>query len=284
MIFAGYVPLRRGLLDHTMRGRLSSLEAIALTVLILLADKSTGRGYINGPVLRTYLPDFSRDAAKRVLESLEDKGYIYRQIVTRSTRIYPYWVNRFIPSTGPHKLLQLSLEQVFESKDIKDIKYIKAAPESAPEGAPESAPDPAPEGAHYNKKDKEKEKEKENPLIVNGEYAYWCDSNSSSGRPMDSMTMHTSGQRGAHVASRWPHDGAHVASHQGVGMRWDGAQGGYVDANSGMNVPWKEARKRIANVGLEQFGDKFFDLSTKAPVAWNDAQTRISGPIERKVA
>lgn len=222
MIFAGYVPLRRGLLEHTMRGELSSQEAIVLTVLILLADKSTGRGYINGPVLRTYLPDFSRDAAKRVLESLEDKHYIYRKIIPRSPIVYPYWVNRFIPSTGPYKLLQLSLEQVFESKDIKDIKYIKAAPDTALEGAPESAPDPAPEGAHYNNKENKKNKKKDNPLIVNDECAYSCDSGSSSGRPMDSMTMHTSGQRGAHVASRWPHDGAHVASHQGVGMRWDG--------------------------------------------------------------
>lgn len=163
MNFVGYVPMRRGLLEHTMTGELSLQEFAAFTVLVMLADKSTGAGRINAPVLRTYLPDLSYPATKRLLQSLEDKRYIFRQIVPNSKVVYRYWVNRYQPTSGPHKLFQISLSKVFETKDPKDIEYVNRVPEGEPHTEPETEPHSEPHTGPNNKKEKDKEKEKKKP-------------------------------------------------------------------------------------------------------------------------
>ncbi len=167
MTFRGWVPIRRTILGRTMSGELTLHEFAALTALILLADHRTGSGKINGPVLRTYLPGFSEDASKRVLRSLEEKGYIFRAIIPRSPLVYPYFVDGF--SVGR---LQLSITKALTSRRQEDIEYLPAALEGALESAPDSAPEGALEGAHgtaqYNKKDKDKKKknEKDTPYPV----------------------------------------------------------------------------------------------------------------------
>ena len=161
MNFGGYVPLRRGIIEHLMNGRLSNNEGLVLIFLIMLADKATGRGTINAPSLRTFLPELSYDAAKRALLSLEEKHYIYRQITPFSKRVYPYWVNRYTVTDGPRKLLQIDLSQVFESRNIADIRYVDPVPEGAREGAPEGARDPA---LNYKKREKKQEKREYSPI------------------------------------------------------------------------------------------------------------------------
>jgi hypothetical protein len=155
MNFVGYVALRRGLLSHIQEGRLTNNEALTFVVLLMLADKETGSGTINSPTLRSFMPGLSHDAAKRALLGLEEKRYIFRQIVPFSKRVYRFWVNLYVPSTGPYKSLQINLSQVFESGDINDIRYVELAPEGAPQGAPQTPP----QGAHHYKKDKDKDKE-----------------------------------------------------------------------------------------------------------------------------
>ncbi len=154
MNFQGYVPLRRGLLEHVQTGNLSTQEFAVFTVLVLLADKETGSGRINAPVLLSWLPDLSYDAAKRVLLSLEAKGYIFREIQPYSKRMYRFWVNRYVPTSGPNKLLQTNLSKVFATKDPNDIEYVDPAPQGAPQGAPQTAP----QGAPNNETGKGKEK------------------------------------------------------------------------------------------------------------------------------
>ena len=159
MNFVGWVPLRRGIIAHTQAGRLSNTECLVLILLIMLADKETGAGTINAPTLRTFLPGLSYDAAKRVLLTLEEKWYIYREIVPFSKHVYRYWVNRFTPSVGKYKALQCSLTKAFETRDVKNIEYVQPALEDAPEPAPEDARDAA---LHYNKeKDKYKDQRKD---------------------------------------------------------------------------------------------------------------------------
>jgi hypothetical protein len=160
--FSGWVQLRRGILNHLHEGKLSNIEFLVLVVLIMLADKETGAGTINAPCLRSFVPHLSYDAAKRVLLSLEEKHYIYRKIKYKSDLPYPFWVNRYIPSAGPHKGLQIDLAKVSKSKDFKDITYINHAPEDAPQGASEGAPDPA---LHY--KTREEKHKKGNKALIN---------------------------------------------------------------------------------------------------------------------
>lgn len=192
----GWVQLRRGVLDHLHEGKLSNNEMLVLLVLIMLADKGTGAGTINAPTLRYFVPELSYDAAKRVLQNLEEKRYIYRKITPFSRKVYPFWVNRYIPSVGPHKDCQIDLTKVFESKDIKDIAYINHAPDDAPQGAPEGAPDPA-----LNYKNREITKEKRNqPSIKNRESA----SGSSSVVEARPSSMMTKAQHTVQVASAPP--------------------------------------------------------------------------------
>lgn len=153
MNFVGYVPLRRGLLSHIQEGRLTNNEALTFVVLLMLADKETGSGTINSPALRSFMPGLSHDAAKRALLGLEEKRYIFRQIIPFSKRVYRFWVNLYVPTSGPNKLRQINLSEVFESKDIGDIRYV----DPAPDGAPQTAPQTPPQGAHHYKKDKDKE-------------------------------------------------------------------------------------------------------------------------------
>ena len=169
MNFVGWVQLRRGILDHLHEGKLSILEFLVLIVLIMLADKETGRGTINAPTLRYFIPELSYHAAKRVLLSLEIKRYIYRQITPFSKIVYPFWVNRYLLSAGLHKGLRNDLTKVFESKDINDIAYINPALDDAPQGAPEGAPDPA-----LNYKKGEEKIEKRNKAINSSESASVC--------------------------------------------------------------------------------------------------------------
>jgi hypothetical protein len=170
--FNGWVRIDRSILGLTMDGKLSNTEALVLLSLKLLADHATGMGKINGRVLRTYLPGLTVDTAKRTLQSLETKRYIFRQVIPQSRLIYPYWVNGYDIYGSSGKVRMLDLTQVFDSKDIRNLKYV--SPETAPETAPEEsplktlkpkavnhgrqrppAPETAPETHHYNNKEQE---------------------------------------------------------------------------------------------------------------------------------
>jgi hypothetical protein len=158
----GWVALRRGILQHLQEGRLSNTEALALVVLILLADKGTGAGTINAPCLRYFIPGLSSDAAKRALQSLQEKGYIFRDIKRLSVIAYPYWVNRYVVTDGRHKALQTDISRALETKDPKDIRYVPPAPEGAPEGALEGALPTA----HYYKNRESINKNRENSIVA----------------------------------------------------------------------------------------------------------------------
>jgi hypothetical protein len=168
MIFKGWVAIQRSILEDARAGKLSPNELAVLLCLTLLADKDTGMGHINGPVLRTYFPSLTVDHAKRILISLERKKYIWRKIIRRSVYIYPYWLNAYTMYSEGHKSLQTDLTKVFESKDISDIRYVTPALQGAPQSALQGAPRSALQGAHYNNKDNKKDKnnDKDNTIRI----------------------------------------------------------------------------------------------------------------------
>lgn len=165
MNYIGFVQLRRGILEHTQSGRLSTHEYAVHSVLIMLADKETGRGEINAPLLRYYLPDLSVDAAQRALKSLTKKGYVYREKPARKKRASRFWINKYECTAGPHKFKRVCLDEVFRSKDVKDIRYVDTpeggATEGAAQGATEGATDPAAQGANSNNNRKVKQDKRE---------------------------------------------------------------------------------------------------------------------------
>jgi hypothetical protein len=173
---AGYVPLRRAVFEHTAAGKLSSTECLVFILLVALADRRTGSGTINAPSLRAFLPELSYDAAKRVLCSLESKGYVFRDIVPYSKLVYRFWINKYRPTEGKHKSLQINISKALESRDVNDIEYIDTALEGALEGALETALEGAP---NYEKRE-ERSENREQPYIENEVCASASDSMSAS--------------------------------------------------------------------------------------------------------
>jgi hypothetical protein len=147
MNFGGYVPLNRGLIEHTMTGQMTNNEALVFVWLLMLADRKTGSYTINQPTLRTFLPGLSKGAAQDALESLERKRYIYRDVKPREKLAYRYWIDGFMPTDGPHKSLQLDLSEVFAAKDTSKLRYLKS-----PETPPATQPETRPETPNSNKK------------------------------------------------------------------------------------------------------------------------------------
>ena len=181
MNFAGWVPIRRGIIAHLQEGELSNQEFAVLIVLILLADKSTGAGTINSPCLRSFVPRLTHDAAKRVLPKLQQKGYIFREIKHRSKAAYRYWVNRYEVTDGPNKKRQVDLSKVLRTKDVADIRYVVPAPDDAPETAPEGAPDPAP---HYNNREVRSDNRESYKAIVVSEVCASANNTQAVGTPI----------------------------------------------------------------------------------------------------
>lgn len=157
MMFNGYVPLRRGILMHIHGGNLSTNEFATLVCLIMLADKDSGKGEINAPLLRYYLPDLSSDAAQRALSRLETKGYIYRHNPASSKRAYRYWVNNYEVTTGRYKARRVCLDEIAGSKDVKDILYVDSSTQGATVPATQGAINPA--NSNNNGNDKQKKRE-----------------------------------------------------------------------------------------------------------------------------
>jgi hypothetical protein len=162
MIFNGYVPLRRGLLVHIHEGNLSTNEFATLVCLIMLADKDSGKGEINAPLLRYYLPDLSSDAAQRALSRLEAKGYIFRHRPGSSKRAYPYWVNNYEVTTGQYKGRRVCIDEVTRSKDVNDVLYV----DSLTQGAALPATDGATQAANSNNNRKDRKEKGEVAVVI----------------------------------------------------------------------------------------------------------------------
>ena len=127
---AGFVKIRRGVIDHVRDGNLSVSEFAVFQLLVLLADSSTGAQTINAAVLRScYFQDMTRDTAQRTLSSLEAKGFIFRINPASSRRAYRYVVNKYEATTGPNRLRRTDLSQVFLTKDINDVRWVECATE-----------------------------------------------------------------------------------------------------------------------------------------------------------
>ena len=164
MNFNGWVAIPRSILNNTHTCKLSSTEQLVLITLTLLADHKTGSGYINAAALLTFLPELKYDTSKRVLQSLHDKGFVYRRITHASKKLYPYWIHGYQLSEGPHKMLWTNLSEVFVSKDTSYIRYEKDAPEAPLDHHLDHHPDHHPDDAPNNNTDTNNDKNKDNPF------------------------------------------------------------------------------------------------------------------------
>jgi hypothetical protein len=120
MKFAGYVQFRRGIIEHLYNGLMTGNEYIAFTILLALADKKTGGYKINASALATWSGGLlSTDAADRALRGLEVKHYVYRKTKLGSSKVYPYWINKYLLTAGPKAGRRLNLDDLFEKGDVE---------------------------------------------------------------------------------------------------------------------------------------------------------------------
>ena len=139
---SGYVPKRRGVLDHLQEGRLTLLEYAAYDAMILLAEKSSGIWWGSAKALAAICGagDLTERQARHLLESLENKGYIRRFATPRAHGNYPILIDKFQPTFGTQSGMRLNaaasddwrhpvydkcLEQGAERAPIRDLRKEK---------------------------------------------------------------------------------------------------------------------------------------------------------------
>lgn len=102
LTFNGYIPLRRGVLEHVHTGRLSLMEYLVFNFLLVWADRRTGIAETNGPGI-VYLSggQIKLRAVQDCLASLEEKGYIKRPFYVQGQRgDQKIFIDKYIVTDG----------------------------------------------------------------------------------------------------------------------------------------------------------------------------------------
>lgn len=154
----GYVPKRRGVVEHLRDGRMTLQMYAAHDLLVLLADKATGIwiGSAKAFAANCGAGDVSERRARHILESLELGGYIKRFPIRRSHRNYPILISRFQPTSGAYSGMRLNAAA---TKDWRSPVYDSCQEHGAQPGA-EPGAEPGVERAPIREGEGEREGEK----------------------------------------------------------------------------------------------------------------------------
>jgi len=108
--FNGYVPVRRGVLEHLRDGRMSLSDYLVYGLLLLLADKNSGIATTNAGGIVYFTGDqIPIRTAQDCLQRLERRGYIKRPFRVHGRRTYDkVFIDKFLCTDGALKGMQLS--------------------------------------------------------------------------------------------------------------------------------------------------------------------------------
>ena len=158
---SGWVPIRRGVIEHVIDGRLSGLEYLAFIQLVLLADAATGGGRTNAPVLAYNCGGvFNQDTSARILNKLHKEGYIWYRAKRFTTIPQPYWIHNYALTKGPMKARMTRLSQLREKQTISQDDVWRLSDERTDGDADERT-----DGDADKYKTKELRKRKDNPSL-----------------------------------------------------------------------------------------------------------------------
>lgn len=115
-MFAGYVPIRRGILEHIRSGDLPHKEALAYVIIILEADCESGIWRGSAKALGPY--NYSNRAARHILHKLHRKGYIKSFCRQGRRGNYIVLVNKFHITRGKWKGKQLDATNTLNPKEL----------------------------------------------------------------------------------------------------------------------------------------------------------------------
>jgi hypothetical protein len=105
----GYVPVRRGILEHVFDGRLTPAEHHAFLTILLLADAATGTWRGSSHALTTILGYSSKNTMADAFDGLEAKGYILRDYAPGRRGNYPIVIAKFLFTRGANAGKQIDL-------------------------------------------------------------------------------------------------------------------------------------------------------------------------------
>jgi len=282
----------RELTEHTKDGRLTTREYAVLVTLTGLADHRTGSYKINAPALRYFLGDLDLQAAQRVLESLADKRYIFRDITPRSTKVCPFYIDGFPITGGAQKGLQLDLTEVFETGDVSKRKYVIRATEDESEDGTEAVTEDeaegVTEGANKNKKARTKKARTKNqeqriPITDKGKEEIQKDTGVALSESRKEAKGEPSGKGGATLAP----SGCDPGSSPAPLRLLEGSQEAPIPkaqaqvpaptppAPTPKRPPQPSARLPIHWVGTREAGE-WFHNSNDQPVGWLESKPLIA--------
>ena len=138
LIFNGYVPLRRGLLQHLQEKRITRTEFDVFIILLLWADHRTGIATTNGTGL-VFLSGGQLDLrwTQVCLASLETKGYIKRPFFMQGQRgDQKIFIDKFVITDGPLKGRVLSFA---DTTDWESPAYVEIREDNSEDNAEDNA-------------------------------------------------------------------------------------------------------------------------------------------------
>lgn len=111
LTFNGYIPLRRGVLEHLHTGKMTPSELVVFTILLTWADHRTGIAVTNGPGIVFLSGDqLKLRTVQDALNSLEKAGYIKRPFYVQGQRgNQRIFIDKFIVTGGALSGKQLSI-------------------------------------------------------------------------------------------------------------------------------------------------------------------------------
>ncbi len=126
MTLSGYVPMRRGLLNHLQEGRMSLLDYLVYTLLLLLADRKTGIAMTNaGGIVYFTGNQIPLRTAQDCLQRLESNGYIKRPFRVHGRRIYDaIFIDKFVCTDGALRDMRVSFAN---TADWNHPAYVRCA-------------------------------------------------------------------------------------------------------------------------------------------------------------
>jgi len=119
----GFIAVRRGLLEHLRRGKLTELEALTFIIILGLANPHTGIWWGSAKSLWGEYPFYGNERrARRALKGLASKWYIKRLSTPGKHSNYPILIDKYEVKVGSKVGLRLNARK---SKNERRLCYEK---------------------------------------------------------------------------------------------------------------------------------------------------------------
>jgi hypothetical protein len=150
-----FVQIRRGIVEHAEKGSFTEREFGCHLMMILLADKKNGVwiGSAKALAAKFGTGDLGLKEAKKVLSSLEEKGYIHRLLKPQGTRgNFPIYIDRYLITVGGLKGRLVNAAESVDPNLPVVYEVTEETPDATPDKGTEAGTDRVPYSRAQNNK------------------------------------------------------------------------------------------------------------------------------------